>query len=392
MDTGRAAVVLLGILISGVIAWDVGATNQPVMPREVRFKAPDGATLYADVYADGSTSVSAPVILLFHQGGGDARGEYGPIIPRLLDRGFNVIAVDLAGGGDRFGTNRTVASRSAERTSYCDELTDLEASLELARIENLTGPVILWGSSYSASLAIRLAAEHQEGVAAVLAFSPAGGGPMESCRPDPWVSRLIVPLLVLRPASELANPSVVEQMAMFRKAGHSTWEATDGAHGSSMLVAERVAGDPEPTWTRVLEFIDESLGSETENAGLERRVRAFSQSLTVGGGGPDVYASFLHPSFTRWSHGQGDIERREAFLASVREWWDYGMRVSAGESRIAGIDIDNDLAIVRVERSERFVDAKGADAGRFHGFVTQIWSRAGGRWMLIGLDVSRAPE
>jgi pimeloyl-ACP methyl ester carboxylesterase len=42
------------------------------------------------------------MFLLFHQGGASARGEYGPIIPRLLSAGYHVLAVDQRSGGDRF--------------------------------------------------------------------------------------------------------------------------------------------------------------------------------------------------------------------------------------------------------------------------------------------------
>jgi pimeloyl-ACP methyl ester carboxylesterase len=227
-------------------------------PHEVSF-AGSGAALFGDVHPSAE-GAAGPVVLLFHQGGGDARGEYGAIIPRLVERGFNVVAFDLPGGGNRFGIeNRTVASRPVSQPTYCDDYGDLEAALAWVASSRFTGPRILWGSSYSAALAIRLAAEHPERVAAVLAFSPAGSGPMEGCRPDPHLTRLAAPLLVLRPTAELGLPAVLAQSELVRQAGHEVYEAVGGTHGSSMLVADRATGDVEVTWTRVLSFVDAAL-------------------------------------------------------------------------------------------------------------------------------------
>lgn len=235
-------------------------------PHEVTFAGADGGMLFADTYPSSRGS-AAPVVLLFHQGGGDARGEYGPIISRLVERGFNVLAIDLPGGGNRFGVeNRTVASRPRSDPSYCDEYGDLEAALAWVASSSFSGLRVLWGSSYSASLAIRLAADHPEKVAAVLAFSPAASGPMESCRPDPYLTRLAAPLLVSRPTGELALPAVQAQSELVRQAGHEVFEAVGGTHGSSMLVAGRATGDVEPTWERVLSFIDAALAVRDREA------------------------------------------------------------------------------------------------------------------------------
>lgn len=255
---GSATTLIFATLTSASMLGACG-TIPDTAPREVSFPAADGGTLFADIHP-GADGPAAPVVLLFHQGGGDARGEYGPIIPRLTARGLNVMAVDLGGGGDRFGVmNRTVASRPAAEPAYCDEYVDLQAALAFAVSSGFTGPQIVWGSSYSASLAIRLAVEHPERAAAVLAFSPAGGGPMEACKPDPYLPRLTVPLLALRPTQELALPSVARQNALITEAGHAVFEAVGGTHGSSMLVADRSDGDVEPTWERVLSFIDAAL-------------------------------------------------------------------------------------------------------------------------------------
>ncbi|HKI83279.1 MAG TPA: alpha/beta fold hydrolase, partial [Candidatus Krumholzibacteria bacterium] len=153
--------------------------------QELRFTAADGVTVYAEVHWLQDDH-QGPLILLFHQAGASERGEYGPIIPRLLERGFSVLAVDQRSGGDRFGgTNRTVQNLSEQREySYCDAYPDLEAALAWAIEHDEHGPIIAWGSSYSAGLVFRLAAEHPEELSGVLAFSPASGPAMGDCSPE----------------------------------------------------------------------------------------------------------------------------------------------------------------------------------------------------------------
>ena len=63
-------------------------------PKEVTFETADKIKIYADIYL-APKGKSAPMIMLFHQGNGDARGEYGPLVPRLLRQGWSVIAIEL---------------------------------------------------------------------------------------------------------------------------------------------------------------------------------------------------------------------------------------------------------------------------------------------------------
>ncbi|QQS43072.1 MAG: alpha/beta fold hydrolase [Acidobacteriota bacterium] len=227
--------------------------------KTVEFKAADGTTIVADVYVS-SKGKKAPVILLFHQGGADVRGEYERILPRLTDKGFNVIAADLRVGGAVFeGTNRTRAKFAEPETDYCAAYPDLEATLKYAREQGFGGKTIAWGSSYSAALVIKLAAEHQGKVDAVLSFSPASGGPMENCSPSMYLSKVKVPLLALRPGSEMQRVTSKAQFEELRNAGHKTYIAENGVHGSSMLDPERVEGDVSAHWKAVEGFLSKVL-------------------------------------------------------------------------------------------------------------------------------------
>jgi alpha-beta hydrolase superfamily lysophospholipase len=260
MITRRAIFGLVCLALTIQLASGIAtAQSRGDSPREVTLTTEDGIKIWGDIYLTPKGK-KVPLIMLFHQGGGDARGEYAPIVPRLLRQGFNVIAIDLRKGGNRFeSANRTVENLKGQEFSYCDAYKDLEATLRYVKKEKFTGKRLAWGSSYSASLAIRLGSEYPDDLAGVLAFSPAGSGPMEACKPDPYVPELKLPLLVLRPASEMETESAKQQFSLFQKYGQQTYIAKNGVHGSSMLSSARVNADVEGNWERVLGFIKRAL-------------------------------------------------------------------------------------------------------------------------------------
>ncbi len=230
--------------------------QKPPKSREVTFNSKDGIKLYADIY-DSKKGKSAPLIMLFHQGGGDVRGEYATIIPKLLKQGYNVMATDVRQGGKRFGTNRTMANIKQEY-GYCDAYSDLEAALDQAKSQGFTGKKIAWGSSFTAALVFRLAKERGNDLAGILGFSPASGGPMKDCKPSLFASGVKIPALGIRPRREMRTGVI--QFAEFKKHGIQTYVAENGVHGSSMLVESRVKGDTKDHWKVVLEFIARALG------------------------------------------------------------------------------------------------------------------------------------
>ncbi len=228
--------------------------------QEIQFETSDAVIVYGDVYRMTDTLKSAPVILLFHQGGGDTRGEYSPLVVRLIEQGYNLVAIDQRRGGDRFdGNNRTLAGVGDAEYSYCDVYPDLEGALQFAREYGFSGKTAIWGSSYSAALVFKLGVEHSDEIDAVLAFSPASGQPMTGCRPEPYSERITQPVLALRPIGELEVPYVPGQMKLFQEHGHQTYVADPGVHGSSMLNESRVGASTEATWSVVLAFLEENL-------------------------------------------------------------------------------------------------------------------------------------
>lgn len=216
-----------------------GASSQPVTATTA-----DGVTVIGQRY-DGGLPTSAPLALLFHQAGSSGRGEYAPLVAWLNGLGVRVVAWDLRSGGDLHGVPNRTADGLAEGTptAFCDGTADLAAALDWAVGQGGAERVLLVGSSFSAALVVRLAADRPDAVLGVLAFSPASGGPMAECRARDRIDAVTAPILVLRPASEMERPPVQEQRDVLTAAGAEVVVVADGVHGASMLVDERTGHD-----------------------------------------------------------------------------------------------------------------------------------------------------
>ena len=233
-------------------------TQDTKKAREIRFQTPDSITIFGDLY---ELDKQRTTILLFHQGGSNARGEYAPIIPSLIEKGYNILAIDQRVGGQYYGNyNRTLANIPThiygDGYGYCDAYNNLESALDFIADSGFTGNKIIWGSSYSASLVLQLAHNRPNDVAGVLAFSPASGGPMKDCLPDPYFETVKTPMLLLRPPNEMESENAKSQFESARAYGHQTYVPANGIHGSSMLVAERVGGEVDDTWAVVHSFLN----------------------------------------------------------------------------------------------------------------------------------------
>ncbi len=143
-------------------------TGAPAQEK-VTFKANDGLMITADLYIK---DYNYPFILLFHQAD-YSRGEYSGIAPKLLNLNYNCLAVDLRSGGKVNYIENETAKR-AKQYNYPHALFDSRKDIQAA-IDYVSGfsgkQVILFGSSFSASLCILSAMENPK-VKAVVAFSP----------------------------------------------------------------------------------------------------------------------------------------------------------------------------------------------------------------------------
>lgn len=143
--------------------------SQKVTPEKITFPSIDGLPIAANLYHNNDAS---PVILLCHQARYN-KAEYDEIAITLFNKGFNLIAIDQRSGGTLFEKeNETFvkATQLGKPTEYLDAEQDIEAAINYA-YKKYNKEIILWGSSYSSTLALFFAKSNSE-VKAVIAFSP----------------------------------------------------------------------------------------------------------------------------------------------------------------------------------------------------------------------------
>jgi pimeloyl-ACP methyl ester carboxylesterase len=158
------------LAVGGYFLWR--PDTEPGRVETVTFESADGLSVTGDLYLTGHRR--APFILLLHQAG-YSRGEYLEIAPKLCEQGYNCLAIDQRSGSQVNGVENETSAAAKEQglpCRYADAYPDLEAALQYVMEHYRPERLIVWGSSYSASLALILAAEHPDEVQAVLAFSP----------------------------------------------------------------------------------------------------------------------------------------------------------------------------------------------------------------------------
>lgn len=136
---------------------------------KVTFTADDGLKITADLY---ETNPDNPYVLLFHQAG-SSRGEYLQIADKIIKFGYNCLAVDLRSGGEiNYIQNHTalLAVQQGYHTDYLSSKKDILAAIKWVK-DRSKKPVVLFGSSFSASLSLIIAKNNPD-VKAVIAFSP----------------------------------------------------------------------------------------------------------------------------------------------------------------------------------------------------------------------------
>lgn len=147
------------------IWFSVGAYSQI----KITFQSTDSIEVTADYYRVG---LSKPFVVMFHDTGG-SRGEYREIAQRFVKLGYNCLAVDLRYGDEyNFITNEThlAAKRAGKSISEWESHRDVIAAINYAYSMNKQ-PVIVMGSSFSASLALYYSINNAK-VDAVVALNP----------------------------------------------------------------------------------------------------------------------------------------------------------------------------------------------------------------------------
>ncbi len=204
----------------------------------VEFDSGDGLKITADLYRQHADKAT-PFIVLCHQASW-SRGEYREIAPKLNAMGFNCLAIDQRSGkGINNVVNETAKrAKSANRNdTYVDAEPDIIAAVRYAKENFADGKLILWGSSYSSALVLRISGEHPELVDGTLSFAP-GEYFARLGKPKDWITtsakKIKKPAFITSAKNEYENwRSIFEAIEVDGKAKFIP--KTQGNHGSRAL-------------------------------------------------------------------------------------------------------------------------------------------------------------
>lgn len=255
----RWILALCGVLVA------CGATQEqtpPAIPATAHgtlsANTSDGVEVHGYIRPSTAANSQLPTVLLFHQGGANAQGEYGEIQNWLAFEGITSIAWDSRAGGSMFENENRTVQNLAEGTpaEFCDALPDLLAAIDEASRHGFgENGFVLWGSSYTGALVFHAAAERPDLIRGVLAFSPASGAPMEGCRAMVRAPQVQTEILIVQPEEEVVRPTAAEQRLALEALGASYIIVRGGAHGSSTLLDERTGGDMRGERARVIGWL-----------------------------------------------------------------------------------------------------------------------------------------
>lgn len=226
-------------------------TNPSQTMTTVEFPSKDGLTITADVY---KSTESAPWIVLLHQAR-TSRGEFRETAPTFVQLGFNVLAADLRSGDEVAGVRNETAQRARKAdkpTEYLDAEQDIQTAIAYA-VKLAGKPVLILGSSYSASIAL-IEAKRNKNVSAVLAFSP-GEYLGDDYSVKDTIAGLSKPTFITCSRSEV--PDVQELTSHIAQPSLTFFTPTgDGMHGARALW--RATENSQEYWTAVKAFLTKS--------------------------------------------------------------------------------------------------------------------------------------
>lgn len=217
--------------------------------KKVTFKSKDGLLITADLY---KIKDSKGMILLCHRSHCN-RAEYRETAPKLNALGYSCLAIDQRSGMKVFGeVNETKNRAKAQNlpTGYLDAQQDIEAGIDYAYTINDNEPVVLFGSSYSAALSLRIAKDSDK-VQSVVVFS--AGEHLKGVDLAAEISGISVPVFATSAKREIKETSDV------LKHVESKWVTQfnpkeEGFHGSKILW-ESVKGY-EKIWEALSNFLN----------------------------------------------------------------------------------------------------------------------------------------
>ena len=222
------------------------------IPKKITFPSKDGLSIRADLY---QAKKQKDFLVLCHRSHFN-RGEYKDIAQRLVAEGFSCLAIDQRSGMNVLGhinETSTLAKKKGLPTGYLDAKQDIESAVDYAFKKNHSKPIILVGSSYSASLAL-LTAKDADKVKATAVFSP--GEYLKGIDLSKTIKDFSKPIFATS-----AKKEVADMKKLFRYVGEKYISyflpRVDGFHGAKSLWP--TSGGNEQYWKSFLGFLKEQL-------------------------------------------------------------------------------------------------------------------------------------
>jgi pimeloyl-ACP methyl ester carboxylesterase len=221
------------------------------IPQRIEFPSSDRLPIAANLYYQKSNKGS--FIVLCHMAEFN-KSEYREIARKLFNDGYNCMAIDQRSGGETSGYENETKIEADKRelpTGFLDAEKDIVAAVNYV-FSTYNQDVVLWGSSYSASLALKVG-KANEHVKAIVAFSPGEYFKQDSLVLKNYIRDIGKPVFITSSRDEVNDelislidaigPSTVTH---YRPKGH-------GEHGSMALWDD--VPDNLEYWKAVKEFL-----------------------------------------------------------------------------------------------------------------------------------------
>lgn len=224
---------------------------------KISFLSLDSLEITADIYP--SASSDDPYIILFHQAN-FSRGAYRTIAPKLNDLSYNCIAVDLRSGHKARGVINETSKRAIaanKKIKFPDAVQDAEAAVLYVRDSLKAENIIVWGSSYSASISVFLGSKYSMDIEGVLCFSPGEYFEIDDQPISSFAPNIKCPVFISSGKNERKKWDGIYENVSAQKSFFLPEEG--GAHGSKALWEDKK--NNEAYWAAVEAFL-ESLSSK----------------------------------------------------------------------------------------------------------------------------------
>jgi len=218
------------ILLLLVVFTQPLTAQEDIHTKTITFYAKDSVLVTADTYYLKDVK---PTVLLCHQAG-YSRGEYIETAKKLNALGYSCLAIDQRSGNAVNGIkNQTAidAQSKLRNVGFAGAKQDVEAAIDYLYTVNDKQPIILVGSSYSASLALWIASGNNK-IKAVAAFSP--GEYLNGKNLAVLIKKLNIPAFITSSRREIKPVEQLLRLVKNDKLIH--YKPTEvGIHGSRAL-------------------------------------------------------------------------------------------------------------------------------------------------------------